>query len=142
KTPSEKNPPPATNANTTSQSGESAKPAVEKNPPPLDAKNMDTSAKPADDFFMYANGGWLKANPIPPEYSRWGSFNELTEKNNDALHEVCEKTANTPADPKLAPEVQKVGDFYASGMDEKAIDAAKAKPLSEEFQLIDSIKDR
>ncbi|PZR72652.1 MAG: hypothetical protein DLM52_12485 [Chthoniobacterales bacterium] len=143
KMPSEKtNPPPPTSANATSPAGETEKPAIDKNPPPLDLKNMDTSVKPADDFYMFANGGWLKANPIPPEYSRWGSFNELTEKNNDALHEVCDKASNTSTDPKLAPEVQKVGDFYASGMDEQAIDAAKATPLADEFKRIDSIKDR
>src|ERR1700704_7069396 len=98
---------------------ESPKPKIEKNPPPIDPTNMDTSVKPSEDFFMYANGGWIKRTEIPPEYSRWGSFNELIEKNNDALHEVSEKAAKTPADPKTAPEVQKVGDYYASGMDEK-----------------------
>jgi putative endopeptidase len=139
-TPSMKNPPPP--AGGISQTGESGKPMVDRNPPPLDLNNMDTSVKAADDFYMYANGGWLKANPIPPEYSRWGSFNELTEKNNDALHEVCEKAANTPIDPKLAPETQKVGDFYTSGMDEQAIDASEAAPLTDEFKRIDAVKDR
>src|SRR5213079_3674573 len=90
-----------------------------QNPPPLHPKNMDTSVKPQDDFYLYANGGWLKANPVPPEYSRWGSLEALAEKNNDALHKITEKAANTHVDAKTAPEVQKVGDFYASGMDEK-----------------------
>jgi len=47
-----------------------------KNAPPFDTANMDTSVKPSDDFFMYANGGWIKRTQIPPEYSRWGSFNQ------------------------------------------------------------------
>jgi putative endopeptidase len=140
KSPSEKNPPPP--ASPASQTDASAKPAIEKNPPPLDPKNMDTSVKPAGDFYMYANGGWIKANPIPPEYSLWGSFNELTEKNNDALHQVCEKAANTQVDSTLAPETQKVGDFYASGMDEKAIDSVQAAPLKDEFERVDAIKNR
>jgi putative endopeptidase len=55
----------------------SAAPEKVKNPPPLDPKNMDTSVDPGKNFFLYANGAWLKNNPIPPEYSRWGSFNEL-----------------------------------------------------------------
>src|SRR6266699_5373476 len=109
-------------------------PPIEKNPPPINTKDMDTSIKPQDDFFMYADGGWIKRTEIPPEYSRWGSFNEL--------HEIAEKAANTHVDPKLAPETQKVGDYYASGMDEKTIEAMRTKPLAEEFKRIDAIKDR
>ena len=116
------------------------KPAIDKNPRALDPSNMDTSVKPQDDFFMYANGGWIQRTPIPPEYSRWGSFNELIERNNEALREVAEKAMNTKANPKTAPEVQKVGDYYASGMDEKTINANGAKPLQEEIAKINSIK--
>jgi hypothetical protein len=47
--------------------------ADKKNPPPLDPKNMDTSVKPQDDFYLYANGTWIKNNPVPPEFSRWAS---------------------------------------------------------------------
>ncbi|HEY8834595.1 MAG TPA: M13 family metallopeptidase, partial [Chthoniobacterales bacterium] len=129
----------------------SAKPQVDKNPPPLDPKNMDTSVKPADDFYLFANGGWIKSNPVPPEFSRWASFNELAEKNNDALREIADKASgNAPKDPKkpaknekaTGPDVQKVGDFYASGMNESAVDAAKATPLADEFKKIDAMKDR
>ena len=116
-------------------------PQTEQNPP-LDPKNMDTSVKPGDDFFRYANGAWIKRTEIPPEYSRWGAFNELIERNNDALHVIAEQASKTQVDPKLAPETQKVGDYYASGTDEKTIDALRTKPLAEEFQRIDAIKDR
>ncbi len=115
---------------------------IDKNPQPLDPKNMDLSVKPQDDFFLYANGGWLKRTTIPPQYSRWGSFNELIEKNNDALHTIADKAMNFHVDPKLAPEVQKVGDYYASGMDEKTIETLRAKPLDDEFKSIAAIKDR
>ena len=117
----------------------------DKNPPPprpIDPSSMDPSVKPADDFFLYAAGGWIKRTEIPPEYSRWGSFNELIERNNDALHGITEKVENTHVDPKLAPEVQKVGDYYASGMDEKTIEATRTKPLDDEFKNIDAVKDR
>lgn len=157
KKPVEQSPPPAPGQspaiapNTSTDS--SAKPQVDKNPPPLDPKNMDTSVKPGDDFYQFANGGWIKANPVPPEFSRWASFNELGEKNNDALHEICEKAAggNAAADTSKKPkandkttsaDMQKVADFYASGMNESAIDTAKATPLDEEFKKIDAMKDR
>src|SRR5215470_11328563 len=117
-------------------------PPVEQHPPPLDPKNMDTSVKPKDDFYLFANGGWLKRNPVPPEYSRWGSFTELEEKNAEALHKIAEKAANTHADVNAAPEVQKVGDYYASGMDEKAIEASSIKPLEDQLKQIDAINDR
>jgi putative endopeptidase len=112
------------------------------NNPPIDPSSMDLSVKPADDFFLYADGGWIKRTEIPPEYSRWGSFNELIERNNDALHDIADKAENTSVDPKLAPEVQKVGDYYASGMDEKTIEAMRTKPLEDEFKDIDAVKDR
>jgi putative endopeptidase len=121
---------------------ETAKPAVEKNPPPLDPSNRDLSVKPQDDFFMYANGGWIKRTQIPPEYSRWGSFNELIENNNDALHDIAEKAENIHVDPRLAPETQKVGDYYASGMDEKTIDAMRLQPLDDELKRIEALTNR
>src|SRR3954453_23435650 len=104
KKPVEQSPPPAagqspaTAPNTSADA--SAKPQVDKNPPPLDPKNMDTSVKPGDDFYLFANGGWVKSNPVPPEFSRWASFNELAEKNNDALKEIAEKASggNAPTD--------------------------------------------
>src|SRR5215472_13434703 len=58
------------------------------NAKPIDQSNFDTSVKPSDDFFLYANGGWIKRTEIPPEYSRWGSFPQLIEHNNDALHQI------------------------------------------------------
>ena len=82
-----------------------AAPQTAKNPPPLDPANMDTSVKPQDDFYLYANGTWIKNNPVPPEFSRWAAFTELGEKNNAALHEIAEKamTAAASSDGMPAP---------------------------------------
>ncbi len=122
--------------------------APAKNPPPIDPKNIDTSVKPQDDFYKFANGNWLKNNPIPPEYSRWGSFNELIEKNNDALHQIAEqasqlseKSGQSKIEKAAASEMQKVGDFYASGMNETQINSARLLPLKGELTRIDSIND-
>src|SRR5205809_5115147 len=115
---------------------------TEQNPPPLDANNRDSSVKPGDDFFLFANGAWIKRTEIPPEYSRWGAFNELIERNNDALHAIAEKATQTQLDPKLAPEIQKVGDYYVSGMDEQSIEAMRTKPLQGELDRIEAIKDQ
>ncbi len=133
------NPPPM---QTGGAKGEGASAKADENAKPIDSSNMDTSVKPTDDFFLYANGGWIKRTEIPPEYSRWGSFNQLIEHNNDALHAIAEKAAKTKADPKTAPEMQKVGDYYASGMDEKTIEVMRTKPLQDELGKIDNMKDR
>ena len=143
KVPVQTNPPPPVEASSATTSGKvAARPPVEENPRPLNPKDMDTSVKPQNDFFLYANGGWIKRTKIPPEYSRWGSFNQLIERNNGALHGIAAKASKTHVDPKTAPEVQKVGDYYASGMDEKTIEALKIKPLADELKRIDAIKDR
>src|SRR5258707_15583516 len=130
KIPAEKSPPPLTSPVAQTQ-GEITSPTPEdKNPPlPFDTANMDTSVKRSEDFFMYANGGWIKRTPIPPEYSRWGSFNQLIEKNNDALHDVTEKAANDTS--AADPDEKKVGDYYASGMDETTVEGERAKPLAD-----------
>src|SRR5438046_1784700 len=140
KIPAGKSPPPPTSPVAQTQ-GETTTPTPEdKNAPPFDIANMDTSVKPSDDFFMYANGGWIKRTPIPPEYSRWGSFNQLIEKNNDALHDVAERAAKETT--ATDPDAKKVGDYYASGMDEATIEVARVKPLTDELKRIDAVKNR
>lgn len=106
----------------------------------LDPKNMDTMINPGDDFFLYANGTWLKNNPIPGTETRWGSFNELQENNYKALHELLDEAA---ADKNAAAgsAAQKVGDLYRSGMDSTAIDKAGIEPLKEDFAKIDAATD-
>src|ERR1700730_9716326 len=116
-----------------------AKTDASSNAKPIDQSNFDTSVKPSDDFFLYANGGWIKRTEIPPDQTRWGSFNILIEQNNDALHTIAEKAAKAKSND---PDSKKVGNYYASGMDEKTIDAMRTKPLQDEFAKIDNMKDR
>jgi predicted metalloendopeptidase len=92
--------------------------------------------KPQVDFYEFANGGWIKANPVPSAYSTWGAFNEVDEHNKIALHQILENAAK--ADHR-SPIEQQVGDFYASGMDEAAIEAAGIAPLQPEFDRIAKI---
>ncbi|MBS1774371.1 MAG: M13 family metallopeptidase [Bacteroidetes bacterium] len=106
----------------------------------LDPANMDTTVRPGDNFFMYANGAWLKSNPVPADKTRWGSFNELQENNYKALHELLDAAANNK-EAKAGSADQKVGDFYRSGMDSATIDKGGITPLSNLFKRIDAITD-
>ena len=106
----------------------------------IDLANMDTTIHPGDNFFMYANGAWLKANPVPGDQSRWGSFNILAENNLKALHTILDSAAGIK-DAAKGSAVQKVGDFYRTGMDSVAIEKAGITPLKEVMARIDAIKD-
>jgi putative endopeptidase len=107
---------------------------------PIDPANMDTSIRPGDDFFRYANGKWLERNPIPPDESRWGAFSELTEHNIEVLHAVAEAAAKQTRAARGSAR-QMVGDFYASAMDSAGIDEKGARPLEEELRRIAAIAD-
>jgi putative endopeptidase len=99
---------------------------------------LDTEVSPAEDFYRYANGGWQRDNPIPPEYARWGVFDVLRLHTEDVLRGILDRAA---ADTRAAPGTieQKIGDFWASGMDEAAVDAAGIEPLLPELAQIDAI---
>ena len=103
----------------------------------FDTANLDTSCKPCDDFYKFAMGGWRKNHPIPPQYSTWGSFTVLANKNLENLRSVLEAAASAKAAP--GSNEQKIGDFYASCMDTTAIEAAGTKPIDQELQQIAAI---
>jgi putative endopeptidase len=98
---------------------------------------MDPSADPRQDFNQYANGGWLKQTEIPADKSRWGAFDALGENNWRRIRGILEEAAANPGAPGSVS--QQVGDFYASAIDEAAIDAAGLKPLAPELAMIDAI---
>jgi len=102
--------------------------------------NLDRACKPCDDFYQFAMGGWMKANTIPAEYSSWGSFTVLRDKNLAGMRTILESAANSNA--AAGSNEQKIGDFYSSCMDTTAIDAAGSKPLAADLAAVDAIQDR
>jgi putative endopeptidase len=105
----------------------------------VDLTILDKTCKPCEDFYHYASGDWLAKNPVPAAYPSWGRFNELAERNRELLHQILEGAAAN-AKVTAGSNEQKIGDFYASCMDEKQINAAGAKPLNAEFLRIDGIQ--
>ncbi len=106
---------------------------------PLDLANVDTTCAPCTNFYQFANGGWLKANPIPAAYAQWGSFNELAESNNDKLRRVLDDAAAHRL-TAVDPAVRKVGDYYAACMDTVAIERAGASPIGPALAEIAAIR--
>jgi putative endopeptidase len=88
---------------------------------------LDRSVDPCVDFYQFACGGWRKDNPIPPDQTRWGRFNELAERNREELHQILEAVKDPAA--KRSTVEARVGDTYAACMDEAAIEARGLAPL-------------
>ena len=105
----------------------------------FDKAGMDSSIKPGDNFFLYANGGWIKANKIPEDQSGWGSFYTLYEENLKKLKGILEEASAKNAAKGTAE--QKVGDFYVSGMDTVAIEKKGYDPIKPLLAKIDAVKD-
>jgi putative endopeptidase len=105
---------------------------------PIERANMDTSIQPGDDFYSYANGAWLKANPIPPDQTEWGGFLQLFENNSEVLHGILEAAAKQTNAPK-GSVTQLSGDFYAIAMDSARAETEGAKPIAEELGRLAAI---
>jgi putative endopeptidase len=102
--------------------------------------NRDTTIVPGDDFFHFANGAWFKNHPIPSSESSNGIFRTIGDTINAQIKDICEKSAANKDAAKGSNE-QKIGDFYASGMDTVAIEKAGLKSLEPTFAKITAIKD-
>lgn len=113
----------------------------EKTAPTKDilADDIDSTISPATDFFEYANGGWIKRNPIPPDQSSWGIGNLVIEENLKRLRSIAEKAA--AANAANGSSDQKIGDFWVTAMDSAKIDAAGLQPLQPYLDKINAISD-
>ncbi|PST84860.1 peptidase M13 [Pedobacter yulinensis] len=104
----------------------------------LDVAGMDTTVKPGDNFFLYASGNWLKKTAIPKTETGWGSFYTLYNDNLKNLEQILKEAAAARDKPGSAG--QKVGDFYASGMDTVTIEKLGYDPIKPLLARIDAIK--
>jgi putative endopeptidase len=111
-----------------------------KEPRSFDLTAIDKSVDPCNDFYHYACGTWLKNNPIPPDQSSWGRFNELHEHNQTILRGILDKQAAD--NPNRSAVNQKIGDYYYSCMDEDSIESKGTAPLKPYMDSIDGMKSK
>ncbi len=114
-------------------------PEISADDPFFDPTDFDPTVSPATDFYRFANGGWLDANPVPDEYGAWGAFQELHARTEDVLHELLERAAANGATANVVERT--VGDYYRSGMDVERIEALGTDPLRPILEEIASIDD-
>lgn len=110
-----------------------------KEEPAIDAANMDTTIKPGDNFYQYANGAWLKSHPIPNDYSRYGAFEVLGEENYKQLQTIMDE-ASKDKNADAGTVRQKIRDFYNTGLDTVKIEKDGFNPIKAELAAIDALK--
>lgn len=102
--------------------------------PAIDPTDMDLTVAPGEDFYMYANAGWMEKNPLKAEYSRYGSFDVLAERNQERLNELFQSMSNMKT--KKGSVEQKIVDLYKQGLDTARRNVEGAEPVR---ALIESI---
>lgn len=107
-------------------------------PKGVDRANLDETVAPGEDFYQYACGGWMKANPLQPQYSRYGQFDAMAENNKEQLKELIQGLAKQEnAEGSVA---QKVNDLYLLGLDSVRLNEEGASPIKEDLERINSAK--
>lgn len=107
--------------------------------PRFSVDHMDRTASPRADFFRFANGTWVKNNPVPADKSRWASFDELGERNWQLVRAILEETAADSAAPPKSPR-RLVGDFYASAMDTNRLERLGFAPIRADLDRVESLQ--
>jgi putative endopeptidase len=106
----------------------------------LNLGDLDTTIVPGNDFYQYATGGWQKANPIPDDYSRYGSFDKLREENQKQIQGLIEELGKTTHEK--GTNAQKVGDLYKIAMDSVKLNADGVAPLKSYLETVASVADK
>jgi putative endopeptidase len=116
--------------------------AQDNNPgkPAIDLANFDNATAPSEDFYQYACGGWMEANPLTPEYARYGIFDQLEKENNEKLKALIEELSSTPQKPGSVGE--KIQMMYAMGLDSLKRNSDGAAPVMEQLAAINAVADR
>ena len=104
----------------------------------FDVSYMDTTVKPSEDFNLFVNGNWIKENPVPSTETRWGSFNEVRDRNQAYLKEILEN-ASTKSDHEKGSNLQKIGDFYATAMDSISLNQNGVNDIMDKVEMINQI---
>ncbi len=115
-----------------------ASPAVESRLRTLEVEGIGSTGEACTDFYQYADGAWLRNNPIPSDRPRWGTSDELRQRNQNDLRDILEKLASGKT-AAAGSEERKLGDFYGACMDEAGIEAKGLMPVQPELARIDAI---